>query len=90
MADNVDFARTEHGGYLGVMYIFQKYNINNKRMNNNGDTNTIRNQSHYYLLCEYITLSHFHALFQKPKPVITVCICQALLLPPYQRMGHKK
>lgn len=41
-----------------------------------------------YALCGYMTLFHFHAPFRKPKPGIIVRVCQALLLPPYQRMGH--
>jgi len=43
-----------------------------------------------YALCGYMTLFHFNAPFKKPKPGVVVRICQALLLPPYQRMGHGK
>ena len=46
-----------------------------------------RNQ---YSLAGYITLFHFHAPFKKPQPGYVVRICQALVLPPYQRMGHGK
>lgn len=41
-----------------------------------------------YSLAGYVTLFHFHAPFHKPKPGIIVRICQALVLPPYQRQGH--
>jgi histone acetyltransferase 1 len=41
-----------------------------------------------YSLAGYITLFHFHAPFHKPEPGIIVRICQALVLPPYQRQGH--
>jgi histone acetyltransferase 1 len=40
-----------------------------------------------YSLAGYITLFNFHAPFHKPSGII-VRICQALILPPYQRQGH--
>jgi histone acetyltransferase 1 len=40
-----------------------------------------------YALAGYMTLFHFYSPFKKPKSGIVVRICQALLLPPYQRMG---
>lgn len=43
-----------------------------------------------YALCGYLTLFHFSSPFRKPKPGTIVRICQALLLPPYQRRGHGK
>mmetsp|Transcript_14450 Transcript_14450/g.23905 ORF Transcript_14450/g.23905 Transcript_14450/m.23905 type:complete len:464 (+) Transcript_14450:57-1448(+) len=43
-----------------------------------------------YALCGYLTLFHFSSPFRKPKPGIIVRVCQALLLPPYQRRGHGK
>lgn len=43
-----------------------------------------------YSLAGYITLFHFHAPFKKPQPGYVVRICQALVLPPFQRMGHGK
>ena len=41
-----------------------------------------------FSLAGYVTLFHFHAPFKKPKPGIIIRICQALILPPYQRSGH--
>ena len=43
-----------------------------------------------YALAGYMTLFHFYSPFKKPKSGIVVRICQALLLPPYQRMGLGK
>jgi histone acetyltransferase 1 len=43
-----------------------------------------------YALCGYLTLFHFSSPFRKPKPGTIVRVCQALLLPPYQRRGHGK
>lgn len=41
-----------------------------------------------YSLAGYFTLFHFNSPFRKPAPGIVVRICQALILPPYQRSGH--
>jgi histone acetyltransferase 1 len=41
-----------------------------------------------YSLAGYLTLFHFAAPFRKPVPGTVARICQALLLPPYQRSGH--
>lgn len=43
-----------------------------------------------YSLAGYTTLFHFHAPFKKPKPGYVVRVCQALILPTYQRAGHGK
>jgi histone acetyltransferase 1 len=43
-----------------------------------------------YALVGYMTLFHFYSPFKKPKSGIVVRICQALVLPPYQRMGLGK
>jgi GNAT superfamily N-acetyltransferase len=43
-----------------------------------------------YSLCGFLTLFHFHSPFRKPSAGIIMRICQALLLPPYQRQGHGK
>lgn len=43
-----------------------------------------------YSLCGFLTLFHFHSPFRKPTAGIIMRICQALLLPPYQRQGHGK
>ena len=41
-----------------------------------------------FSLAGYVTLFHFSAPFRKPKPGTIVRICQAVVLPPYQRAGH--
>jgi histone acetyltransferase 1 len=43
-----------------------------------------------YSLVGYMTLFHFHSPFKKPKPGMVLRICQAVILPPYQRAGHGK
>lgn len=49
-----------------------------------------RHQRNQYSLAGYTTLFHFHSPFKKPKAGYVVRICQALVLPPYQRSGHGK
>ena len=41
-----------------------------------------------FSLAGYVTLFHFSAPFRKPLPGTIVRICQAVVLPPYQRSGH--
>ena len=41
-----------------------------------------------FALAGYVTLFFFTSPFRKPVPGTVVRICQALLLPPYQRAGH--
>lgn len=41
-----------------------------------------------FSLAGYVTLFHFSAPFRKPKAGTIVRICQAVVLPPYQRAGH--
>lgn len=41
-----------------------------------------------YSLAGYVTLYHFPSPFRKPIPGTVVRVCQALILPPYQRSGH--
>lgn len=45
---------------------------------------------HEYSLCGYMTLYYFLSPFRKPVSGIVVRVCQALIVPPYQRMGHGK
>ena len=73
-ASPVDLTSDEGGGYWKVLYVFES------------SQNSSHNQS-YYALAGYMTLFHFYALFKKPKPGIIVRVCQALVLPSYQRMG---
>lgn len=47
-----------------------------------------RHEADKYSLVGYTTLFHFHSPFRKPKPGIVMRVCQAIVLPPYQRGGH--
>jgi histone acetyltransferase 1 len=49
-----------------------------------------RNAPHQYSLAGYLTIFHFLSPFKRPKSGIVARVCQALILPPYQRMGHGK
>jgi len=77
-ADDVNVS-DEDGGFWSVLYLFRKHH---DKSSDDG-TSTFR-----YSLAGYITLFHFHAPFRKPNPGIIVRICQALILPIYQRAGH--
>lgn len=77
-ADDVNIS-DEDGGFWTILYLFRKHD------NNSSDDGT---QSCRYSLAGYITLFHFHAPFRKPSPGIIVRVCQALILPTYQRAGH--
>jgi histone acetyltransferase 1 len=84
-ADDVDISGKtdgyEEGGFWSVMYLFRAHCTDDESSNN--ETPKIR-----YSLAGYFTLFYFHAPFKKPDPGIVVRICQALILPPYQRAGH--
>lgn len=41
-----------------------------------------------FSLAGYVTLFHFSAPFRKPTPGTIVRVCQAVVMPPYQRSGH--
>ena len=84
-ADDVDLSGKseggDEGGFWGVIYLFRQHNVAD---NTSADgLPKIR-----YSLAGYITLFYFHAPFKKPEPGIVMRICQALILPPYQRAGH--
>jgi histone acetyltransferase 1 len=49
-----------------------------------------RNAPGQYSLAGYFTIFHFLSPFKRPKSGIVARVCQALILPPYQRMGHGK
>ncbi|KAL7513410.1 hypothetical protein ACHAXN_010457 [Cyclotella atomus] len=84
-ADDVDiFGKTdgyEEGGFWSVVYLFRAHEFSDDQ-NSNG-TPKIR-----LSLAGYFTLFYFHAPFRKPDPGVVLRICQALMLPPYQRAGH--
>lgn len=79
-ADDIDISGkpegSDSGGFWNVMYLFRVHDGNGSE------------QKVQYSLAGYITLFHFHAPFKKPQPGIIVRVCQALILPPYQRAGH--
>ena len=74
-ADGVDLTSDEGGGKWFVMYLFQKHS----------DDGMVR-----YSLAGYMTLFLFYSPFKKPVGGNIVRICQALILPSYQRQGHGK
>jgi len=47
-----------------------------------------RHGANQYSLVGYTTLFHFNSPLRKPKPGIVMRVCQAIVLPPYQRGGH--
>ena len=71
-ADDVNVA-DESSGSWKVLYLFQKH---------------VAKTDKHYSLVGYMTLYHFTAPFRKPQPGVIVRVCQALILPPYQRAGH--
>lgn len=82
-ADDVNVADTDGGGFWSVLYLLRKHdNLVD------GTTTTTTPPTHYFSLAGYVTLFHFNAPFKKPEPGIIVRICQALILPLYQRSGH--
>ena len=80
-ASDIDSA--EEGGAWKILYLFRKHN---KRADNNDN----KQKLYYYSLVGYMTLFHFESPLRKPVGGTIVRVCQALLLPCYQRMGHGK
>jgi histone acetyltransferase 1 len=76
-ADDVDVSNSNDGGYWRVLYLFCRHD----------DGNGVSSKTKYSL-AGYTTLFHFMAPFRKPLPGTIVRICQAIVLPPYQRAGH--
>jgi histone acetyltransferase 1 len=70
-----DIDLTESSSEWKVLYLFQKHENEKK-----GTTG--------YSLVGYMTLYHFASPFRKPAAGCIVRVCQALVLPPYQRRGH--
>ena len=83
-ADCVDLTSDEGGGAWDVLYCFRKHE------NLRPVCSEIPCKSTGYSLVGYMTLFGFYAPFHKPKGGIVLRICQALVLPPYQRQGHGK
>ena len=76
-ADEVNISK-EDGGFWSVLYLFREHSIMSS-----GDGSTCQ-----FSLAGYVTLFHFHSPFRKPQAGIIVRICQALIIPTYQRAGH--
>jgi histone acetyltransferase 1 len=75
-ADDVNVS-DEDSGFWSVLYLFRKHDKISRGI-----------PTPHYSLAGYITLFHFNAPFKKPYPGVIVRVCQALILPPYQRSGH--
>jgi histone acetyltransferase 1 len=76
--ENADDVNINHSSWK-VLYIFQQ-----------NDDHCHAPNSYTYSLVGYTTLYYFANPFRKPTPGTIVRICQALILPPYQRRGHGK
>jgi histone acetyltransferase 1 len=81
-ASDIDI--TEGSTEWKVLYLFQKHEDQN-----DDDGNTCSSRSNRgFSLAGYMTLYHFCSPFRKPTAGRVVRVCQALVLPPYQRQGH--
>ena len=99
-ADCVDLMSDEGGGTWKVLYIFRKHKHKRwtKRVNLDADVDVADDDEDDdskaaftgYSLVGYMTLFGFFAPLRKPKSGIIMRICQALVLPPFQRQGHGK
>lgn len=74
-ADTVDLNSNEGGGTWEVLYLFRVHRSNDEE------------KDVKFSLAGYMTLFRFYSPFKKPKAGIILRICQALILPPYQRYG---
>jgi histone acetyltransferase 1 len=95
-AESVDISN-DQSGFWKVLYLFRKHpRPTFSTAAATTTTTTILTEStspsspknYVYSLAGFVTMFHFHAPFHKPKPGVIVRICQALILPPYQRQGH--
>lgn len=88
-ADDVDLGGNsdgcDNGGYWKVLYLFRQHEYH--LISDDNDNNNPPPPKVQYSFAGYWTLFHFHAPFKKPEPGIIMRICQALILPPYQRAG---
>eukprot|EP00804_Cyclotella_cryptica_P018352 CCRYP_015477-RA/>CCRYP_015477-RA protein AED:0.32 eAED:0.32 QI:95/1/1/1/0/0/2/122/509 len=86
-ADEVDVSGSadrgeDSCGFWSVLYLFREHGVSLET-----DSDSAEHIARYSL-AGYITLFHFHAPFKRPEPGIVLRVCQALILPPYQRAGH--
>ncbi len=84
-ADDVDLSSSEGGGEWKVLYLFRKHDGDYLHSDHNSESKSCK-----YSLVGFMTLFGFFSPFKKPKAGIVLRICQALILPPYQRSGHGK
>ena len=93
-AENVNIASTDNGGYWKVLYLFQKHVrpvrlLSSRRQSPRKEQTAASSKTTVvYSLAGYMTLFFFPSPFRKPCPGTVVRVCQALILPPYQRAGH--
>lgn len=78
---------------LALMFIENASTVD-LRSNEGGEWNILylymKHEEEKYSLVGYMTLFNFFSPFKKPKPGVVLRICQALILPIYQRQGHGK
>ena len=92
-ADDVDLTSNESGGEWNVLYIFCRHADPISAASSaycSGDTEGQVRMGYRYSLAGFMTLFTFYSPFKKPKSGNVLRICQALVLPPYQRQGHGK
>jgi histone acetyltransferase 1 len=102
-ADEVDLTSDQGGGNWKVLYLFARHHkndIHNERqdgqegrmpdVSKNKIDQVPSEKVSVYSLVGYMTLFTFYSPFKKPKSGNVLRICQALILPPFQRQGHGK
>jgi len=92
-ADDVDLTSDEGGGEWNVLYLFCSHAFHSSpegQEQQQQQQHTQRPVGYRYSLAGYMTLFTFYSPFKKPKSGNVLRICQAMVLPPYQRQGHGK
>ena len=89
-ADDVDLTNGESGGGWNVLYLFRRHGgpISTSAIRDNA--NDGEGKGYRYSFAGFLTLFTFYSPFRKPQSGNILRICQALVLPPYQRQGHGK
>lgn len=91
-ANCVDLA-DRNNGFWKVLYVFERTttantNSNQETSTTTGSNTTTTTTAFRYALVGYMTLFYFYSPFRKPSPGYIVRICQILILPHHQRVGH--
>lgn len=94
-ADEVDLTSDEGGGNWKVVYLFARHksDILGKCDHDQQAPPKCKNackRESVYSLVGYMTLFTFYSPLKKPRGGNVLRICQALVLPPFQRQGHGK